>query len=90
VWATASGPIDAGSDAASCPNAGAIPCLLLQSIGNLKGPTGGKLVAKSTFIERLNANGGATPDTGCAAPGDVGKTQIVPYTADNYFFRGNQ
>jgi hypothetical protein len=39
VWATATGHIDAGSDA-SCPNAGSIPCLLLESIGNQQGPTG--------------------------------------------------
>jgi hypothetical protein len=87
VWAVKTGAISAGSDAASCPNTGAIPCLLLQSIGNLKGSTGGKILAKTTFVQRLNTNGGNTPATGCAAPGDVGKTQLVPYTADYYFFR---
>src|SRR5215467_12245896 len=47
VWAAVVGPhsIPAGSDAASCPHTGAIPCLLLQSIGNQSGPTGGKLLA---------------------------------------------
>src|SRR5215813_10710604 len=49
VWAVKVGSIDAGTDA-SCPNTGSIPCLLLQSIGNEEGPTGGKLLAKVTFV----------------------------------------
>jgi hypothetical protein len=86
VWATAVGSIVAGSDAASCPNAGSIPCLLLQSIGNQQGPTGGKLLANVTFVQRLNTNGGSAPTTACS----VGQTQLVPYTADYYFFHANQ
>jgi hypothetical protein len=86
VWAVAVGHIDAGSDPASCPNAGSIPCLLLQSIGNQKGPTGGRLLAKATFVQRLNTNGGSAPTTACSA----GQTQLVPYTADYYFFRADQ
>jgi len=86
VWAKAVGSIVAGSDPASCPNTGAIPCLLLQSVGNQKGPTGGKLLADTTFVQRLNTNGGAAPTTTCS----VGQTQLVPYTADYYFFRADQ
>jgi Protein of unknown function (DUF3455) len=86
VWAKAVGSIAAGSDPASCPNTGSIPCLLLQSIGNQKGPTGGKLLADTTFVQRLNTNGGAAPTTTCS----VGQTQLVPYTADYYFFRADQ
>src|SRR6202047_4300129 len=86
VWATAVGHIDAGSDPASCPNAGAIPCLLLQSIGNQKGPTGVRLMPKTTFVQRLNTNGGSAPTTACS----VGQNQLVPYTADYYFFRADQ
>jgi Protein of unknown function (DUF3455) len=82
VWATAVGHIDAGSDE-SCPNTGSIQCLLLQSVGNQEGPTGGKLLAKTTFVQRLNTKGGAVPTTACS----VGQTQLVPYTADYYFFR---
>ena len=48
---------------ASCPNAGAIPCLLLQSIGNQQGPTGGSLLANTTFVQRLNTKGGSAPTT---------------------------
>ena len=82
VWATAVGHIDAGSDE-SCPNTGSIQCLLLQSVGNQEGPTGGKLLAKTSFVQRLNTKGGSVPTTACS----VGQTQLVPYTADYYFFR---
>ncbi len=85
VWAAATGHIDAGSDS-SCPNTGSISCLLLQSIGNQKGPAGGKLLSNVTFVQRLNTNGGSAPTTACT----VGQTQLVPYTADYYFFRADQ
>ena len=83
VWATASGHIDAGTDLNSCPNSGSIQCLLLQSVGNQKGPTGGKLLNNVTFIQRLNTNGGSAPTTACS----VGQTQLQGYTADYYFYR---
>ncbi|MBZ5656953.1 MAG: DUF3455 domain-containing protein [Acidobacteriia bacterium] len=86
VWAVKVKGIDAGSDPASCPNSGSIQCLLLQSVGNKKGPTGGNLLFKTTFIQRLNTNGGAVPATACT----VGQTQLVPYTADYYFFRASK
>jgi len=89
VWAKVVGSIPAGSDP-SCPNAGAIPCLLLQGIGSKKGPTGGKLLTKTTFIQRLNTNGGSAPATGCSVAGDVGKQALVPYTADYYFFGADE
>src|SRR5579859_6231246 len=84
VWASATGHIDAGTDS-SCPNSGSISCLLLQSIGNEKGPAGGKLLSNVTFVQRLNTNGGSAPTTACT----VGQTQLVPYTADYYFFRAD-
>ena len=86
VWAKATGTIPAGTDRDSCPNTGAIPCLLLKSIGNDRGPTGGGLLAKVTFVQRLNTNGGAAPTTSCS----VGQTQLVPYTADYFFFRKDE
>ena len=82
VWAKAIGMINAGDDPESCPNNGAIPCLLLQSVGNEKGSTGGRLLAKATFVQRLNTRGGAAPTTACSA----GQTQLVPYSADYYFY----
>jgi hypothetical protein len=82
VWMVKVNEINAGSDEKSCPNIGSIPCLLLQSVGNKKGPTGGDLLANTTFIQRLNTSGGAVPTSVCT----VGQTQLVPYTADYFFF----
>ena len=78
--------IPAGSDP-SCPNTGAIACLLLQSIGSQEGPTGGTALSKTTFVQRLNTKGGSAPGDGCAVSSDVGNQTLVPYTADYYFFR---
>ena len=86
VWMVKVNGIDAGSDPASCPNAGSIQCLLLQSVGNKKGPTGGNLLANTTFIQRLNTGGGAVPTSFCTA----GQTQLVPYRADYFFFRADK
>jgi hypothetical protein len=86
VWAAATGHIDAGTDEASCPNAGAIPCLLLRSVGNQQGPTGGRLLANVSFVQRLNTKGGSAPITACS----VGQTQLVPYTADYFFYHGGE
>ena len=86
VWAKAlTPPVASGSDA-SCPNTGAIPCLLLQTIGSKTGPSGRRRMSQTTFIQRLNTNGGSAPATGCSASTDVGKQALVPYTADYYFY----
>ena len=90
VWAQKSQAIPAGSDPVSCPHSGSIACLLLKSVGNLAGPTGGKLFATTTFVQRLNTQGGLAPATGCAVAGDVGKQTLVPYSADYYFFHGEE
>ena len=86
VWMVKVKGIEAGSDPASCPNSGSIQCLLLQSVGNKKGATGGNLLADTTFIQRLNTSGGAVPTSVCT----VGQTQLVPYTADYFFFRADK
>ncbi len=90
VWAKVSKTLPAGNDAELCPNSGAIPCLLLQSIGNDEGPTGGKLLSKVTFIQRIKTQGGAAPTTGCVDLSDVGKQALVPYSADYVFFHGHE
>ena len=82
VWAAKTGQILAGSSD-SCPNSGSIACLRLQSVGNQKGPTGGKLLANTSFVLRLNTKDGAAPTTPCT----VGQTQLQGYEADYYFFR---
>lgn len=89
VWAQKQHFITAGTDR-SCPNSGAIDCLLLQAIGSAEGPTGGKSLTKTTFIQRLNTKGGSAPLLGCAVAGDVGKQALVPYSADYVFFRSDE
>jgi hypothetical protein len=85
VWAVKVKGIDPDPNVQSCSHTGSIQCLLLQSVGNKKGSTGGNLLADTTFIQRLNTNGGAVPTSVCA----VGQTQLVPYTADYFFFRAD-
>jgi hypothetical protein len=89
VWAQKTNFVHAGDDA-SCPNAGAIDCLLLQTIGTAQGPTGGKTLTRTTFIQRLNTKGGSAPATGCSSANDIGKQVLVPYSADYHFFRADQ
>jgi len=86
IWAQAQHAVNAGTEAA-CPHTGSISCLLLQVIGSLEGPTGGKGLLPTTYVQRLNTTGGSAPADGCAVAGDVGKQVLVPYGADYYFFR---
>jgi hypothetical protein len=86
VWAVKVKGIDPSSEIENCSHDGSIQCLLLQSVGNKKGPTGGNLLFQTTFIQRLNTNGGAVPTSSCT----VGQTQLVPYTADYFFFRADK
>jgi len=86
VWAVKVNGIDPSADIESCSNTGSIQCLLLQSVGNAKGPTGGNLLFKTSFIQRLNTKGGAVPTTACT----VGQTQLVPYSADYFFYKADQ
>jgi hypothetical protein len=89
VWAQKTDFVSAGTDAA-CPNTGAIDCLLLQTIGSQQGPTGGRILSRTTFIQRLNTKGGSAPPSGCSTSADVGKQTLVPYSADYHFFRVDQ
>jgi hypothetical protein len=89
VWGQSLQSIPAGSDP-SCPNTGAIACLLLQSIGSADGLAGGKFMTQTTFVQRLNTKGGSAPNAGCSVLSDVGKQTLVPYTADYYFFHADE
>lgn len=90
VWAQKVGAIAADPSEPSCPNSGAIACLLLQSIGTEDGPTGGKILSRTTFIQRLNTKGGLAPADGCFTANDVGKQALVPYSADYFFFKKDE
>ena len=58
VWAKAlTPPVASGSDA-SCPNTGAIPCLLLQTIGSETGPSGGGGMSQNHLHPTLKHQGG--------------------------------
>lgn len=69
---------------------GAIGWLLLTKVGAQAGPTGGDMLAQTTFIQRLNTSGGVAPSTGCASTTDIGNQAFVPYTADYFFYRSAQ
>ena len=82
VWGNKLAMITAGTDP-SCPNSGAIPCLLLQAIGSQNGPSYPfGILTNTTYIQRLNTTGGSAPTTTCS----VGAQTLVPYTADYYFY----
>jgi hypothetical protein len=66
---------------------GAIPWLKLEKAGVAEGPTGGALLAQTTFILRVNTQGGIAPATGCSAAANIGTLALVPYSTDYFFFR---
>jgi len=93
VWAKArpadpSIPGDLG-DFSTDPNfvaSGAVAWVKLTATATENGPTGGDVLAKTTFVQRLNTAGGLAPSTGCAALTDLGHQAFMPYTADYVFY----
>ena len=85
VW----GRVVESSVDANFVKAGAIPWLKLdvETTGAQDGPTGGTTLSRTTFIQRLNTDGGAAPATGCDRPTDIGKREFVPYAADYFFYK---
>ena len=82
VWAKVHQP-----DGALTVDRDAIAWLLLDVVGVQDGPTGGRTLSDTTFIQRLNTTGGLPPATGCTSPADLGNTAFVPYTADYVFYK---
>ncbi len=66
---------------------GAIPWLLLQVVGAQDGPTGGKTLTPTIFIQRLNTSGGVAPSMAYTSITDVGAEAFIPYTADYFFYK---
>ena len=83
VWAVSI----ASSQDPAFVSADAIPWLLLEVVGDRRGPTGGKGLTRTTFIQRLNTTGGRKPAGGCTAAEHIGAARFVPYTADYFFYR---
>jgi hypothetical protein len=61
--------------------------LQVKEVGALAGPTGGRKLTGTTFIQRVNTSGGLAPATGCNSPADLGAKAFVPYTADYVFYK---
>ena len=70
--------------------AGAIPWLLLEVVGDQRGPTGGARLTRTAFIQRLNTSGGIAPMTGCSVKTDIGMRALVRYEADYFFYKNIQ
>jgi hypothetical protein len=70
--------------------AGAIPWLLLEVVGDEPGPAGGSLLTRTKFIQRVNTSGGVAPSTGCSEPGNIGDLALVPYVTDYFFYRADR
>jgi len=68
------------------PKPDAIAWLLLDKVGVEAGPTGGDILAKTTFVQRVHTTGGLAPTFGCGSPDDLGHTAFMPYTADYFFY----
>lgn len=56
-------------------------------VGAKEGPTGGHKLTATTFIQRLKTSGGVAPSAGCTQSTNVGKSALVPYTADYFFYK---
>lgn len=78
VW----GKVVPGDNATVDP--AAIDWLRVTVTANEGGPS--SVLARTTFIQRVNTAGGLAPDTGCSSAADVGKTAFVPYSADYIFY----
>jgi Protein of unknown function (DUF3455) len=85
VWA-ATVPDGASTDT-NFVKLGAVAWLLLEAKGTQRGPTGGENLSQTTFVQRLNTEGGLAPTTGCSLPNHVGATAFVPYQADYFFYK---
>jgi len=78
VW----GKVVPGYSATDDPEA--IDWLRITPTANQGAPS--SVLAKTTFIQRVNTAGGLAPPEGCSSAADVGKTAFVPYSADYIFY----
>jgi hypothetical protein len=45
------------------------------------------LLTDTTFIHRVNTEGGLAPATGCSTTAQIGAIALVPYSTDYFFYR---
>jgi len=77
----------AESDDAQYVQPGAIKWFLLQVVGTQEGTRTDDRLLNTTVIHRVNTTGGNAPASECTMASDVGKTKLVPYTADYVFYK---
>ncbi len=75
------------SDSVDVSPGAAVPWLKLTAVGRENGLDGGDLLAKTTFVQRVNTSGGVAPpaDT-CDSLNEVGRQAFRHYTADYIFY----
>jgi len=83
VW----GEVIQSSSDRLCAAKDAIACLLVEVGGAQDGPSGGHTLSDTTFIQRLNTQGGVAASQDCASSADIGKQAFVPYKADYFFYQ---
>jgi uncharacterized protein DUF3455 len=66
---------------------GAIAWFKLEMVGTAEGSTGGALLTRTTFIQRVNTQGGVAPASGCTTAAQLGAIALVPYSTDYIFYR---
>jgi len=88
VWANNTVPPAQSSTDPAFVRQDAIPWLLLPVASTEAGPRGAGRLTDTTFIQRLDTEGGVAPEArACAAPSDAGKKALVPYRADYFFYK---
>jgi len=63
----------------------AIEWLLLEVTGTVEGPSGGDLLTRTSYIQRVNTVGGKEPAAPCT-DAVLNTRQLVAYEADYYFY----
>jgi hypothetical protein len=61
----------------------------VDAVGTPAGPPRGGALSRTTFIQRVNTEGGLAPATGCDHLNDAGRKAFVPYAADYVFYTQN-
>jgi hypothetical protein len=77
----------AESDDPRYVEAGAIKWFKLNVVGAQEGSRSPDRLTTTIVIQRVKTSGGVAPAAECTLASDVGKTKLVPYTADYVFYR---